>query len=163
MPWWALCSRARAVGQNLTDECACSEKTAPKGKSPEQARNQVRRQMWWMCVLFQIRKTAKAIRKSRGIKDTQNMNNLVMDCRKKKKTKCGLILNNLWCVRRIHLTVLVRKFYFHWPKWWCFLEPTNNKINQNIAMNDTYVAIIMQLLFILFNHWNHFMDEEWTS
>lgn len=55
------------------------------------------------------------------------------------------------------------KIYFHWPKWWCFLEPTNNKINQNIAMNDTYVAIIMQLLFILFNHWNQPMDEEWTS
>lgn len=36
----------RAVGQNLTNEYVCSEKTASKRKSTEQVRNQVRRQMW---------------------------------------------------------------------------------------------------------------------
>ena len=111
-----------------------------------------------MCSLSNQKKI-KAIRKSRGIKDTQNMNNLVMDCGKKKKKKCGLILNNLWCVRRIHLTFLVRKFYFTGVSV-VFLNQQTIKCNQNIAMNDIYVAIIMQLLFILFNHWNQPMDEE---
>ena len=79
--------------------------------------------------------------------------------KKKKKKKCGLILNNLWCVRRIHLTFLVRKFYFTGISV-VFLNQQTIKCNQNIAMNDIYVAIIMQLLFILFNHWNQPMDEE---
>ena len=57
------------------------------------------------------------------------------------------------------MTFLVRKFYFTGVSV-VFLNQQTIKCNQNIAMNDIYVAIIMQLLFILFNHWNQPMDEE---